>query len=172
MLGKNEGRRIRGWQRMRWSVGTIASMEFEQTPGVYSNSCIESVIPSKHLILCHPLLLPPSIFPSIRVFSDESAFHIRWPKLLEPQLQHQSFQWIVRVDLLQDSLVWSPCSPRDSQESSPAAQFKSINSLALSFIYGPILTSVHDYLLTSYFMWPWTDGLFSPSCFLNCKMRL
>ena len=51
------------------------------TPRVYSNSCsIETVIPSNHLILCHPLLLPPSIFPSIRVFSNESVLHIRWPK--------------------------------------------------------------------------------------------
>ena len=50
------------------------------TPGVYSNSSIESVMPSNHLILCHPLLLPPSIFPSIRVFSNESALRIRWPK--------------------------------------------------------------------------------------------
>ena len=52
------------------------------TPGVYSNACMsmESVMPSNHLILCRPLLLPPSIFPSIRIFSNESAFRIRWPK--------------------------------------------------------------------------------------------
>ena len=51
------------------------------TPGVYSNSCpIESVMPSNHLILCHPLLLLPSIFLSIRVFSNESVLHIRWSK--------------------------------------------------------------------------------------------
>ena len=50
------------------------------TPGAYSNSSIESVMPSNHLILCHPLLLLPSIFPSHRVFSNESALHIRWPK--------------------------------------------------------------------------------------------
>jgi len=49
------------------------------TPGAYSNSCL-SVMPSIHLILCHPLLLPLSIFPSIRVFSKESVIHIRWPK--------------------------------------------------------------------------------------------
>ena len=49
-------------------------------PKVYSNSSIESVMPSNHLILCHPLLLLPSVFPSIRVFSNESAFCIRWPK--------------------------------------------------------------------------------------------
>ena len=50
------------------------------TPGVFSNSCHESVMPYNHLILCHPLLLPPSIFPSIRVFSNESVLGIRWPK--------------------------------------------------------------------------------------------
>ena len=66
-------------------------------------------------------------------------------KVLEFQLQHQSFQWIFRADFLQDWLVWSPCSPRDSQESSPTPQFKSINSLTLSFLYNPILTSTHDY---------------------------
>ena len=58
----------------------------------------ESVMLSNHLILCHPLLFLSSIFPSIRVFSSESALHIRWPKVLE--LQPQSFQWILRVDFL------------------------------------------------------------------------
>ena len=66
-------------------------------------------------------------------------------KVLEFQLQHQSFQWTPRADLLQDGLVGSPCSPRDSQESSPTPQFKSINSLALSFLYSPTLTSIHDH---------------------------
>ena len=66
-------------------------------------------------------------------------------KILELQLQHQSFQWTFRVDFLWDWLGWSPCCPRDSQESSPAPQFKSINSLALSLLYGPTLTSLHDY---------------------------
>ena len=64
---------------------------------------------------------------------------------MELQLQHQSFQRNPRADLLQNGLVGSPCSPRDSQESSPTPQFKSINSLALSFLYGPTLTSIHDY---------------------------
>ena len=50
------------------------------TPGVFSNSCHESVMPYNHLILCHPLLLPPSILPSTRVFSNESVLGIRWPK--------------------------------------------------------------------------------------------
>ena len=59
--------------------------------------------------------------------------------------QHQSFQWIFRTDFLEDRLVRSPCSPRDSQESSPTPQLKSISSLALSFLYSPTLTSIHDY---------------------------
>ena len=66
-------------------------------------------------------------------------------KVLEFQLQHQSFQWTPRTDLLQNGLVGSPCSLRDSQESSPTPQFKSINSLALSFLHSPTLTSIHDH---------------------------
>ena len=64
-------------------------------------------------------------------------------KVLELQLQHQSFQWIFRTDFLQDWLVWSPCLPRDSQESSPTPQFEGINSSALSLFYCPALTSVN-----------------------------
>ena len=66
-------------------------------------------------------------------------------KGLEFQLQHQSFQWTPRTYLLQDGRVGSPCSPRNSQESSPTPQFKSINSLALSFIHSPTLTSIRDH---------------------------
>ena len=66
-------------------------------------------------------------------------------KVLEFQPQHQSFQWTPRTGLLEDGRVGSPCSPRDSQESSPTPQFKSINSLALSFLHSPTLTSIHDH---------------------------
>ena len=66
-------------------------------------------------------------------------------KVLEFQVQHQSFQWTPRADLLQNGLVGSPCSPRDSQESSPTPQFKSINSLVLSFLHSPTLTSIYDH---------------------------
>ena len=66
-------------------------------------------------------------------------------KVLEFQLQHQSFQWTPRTYLLQDGLVGSPCSPRDSQESSPTPQFNSINFSALSFLYSPTLTSIRDH---------------------------
>ena len=65
-------------------------------------------------------------------------------RVLELELQHQSFQWIFRVDFFKDWLVWSPCCPRDSKGSSQAPQFESINSLALSLLYDPILT-LHDY---------------------------
>ena len=66
-------------------------------------------------------------------------------KVLGFQLQHQSLLWTPRTDFLQDELVGSPCSPRDSQESSPTPQLKSINSSALSFLYSPTLTSIHNY---------------------------
>ena len=78
---------------------------------------IESVMTSSHLILCCPLLTP-SIFPSIRVFSNESVLHIRWPKYWSFSFS-MSFQCIFRTDFPWDGLVGSPCSPRDSQDSSP-----------------------------------------------------
>ena len=102
------------------------------------------VMPSNHLILWHPLLLLPSIFPSIRVFSNESSSH-EVAKVLEFQPQQQSFQWTPRTYLLYDGLVESPCSPRVSQEFSPTLQVKIINSSVLSFLYSPTLTSIDDY---------------------------
>ena len=96
----------------------------------------------------HPLSSPPP--PAFSLFQHESLF--QWvssshqvAKELEPQLQDQTFKWICRVDFLLEWLIWSPCSPRDSQESSPTPQFKRINSSALSFLYGPTLTSIQDY---------------------------
>ena len=95
----------------------------------------------------HPLLSPSP--PAFNLPQHQGL--LKWvrsshqvAKILEFQLQHQSFHWIFRTDFLKDWLVWSPCSPRDSQESSPTPQFKSINSLALSFLYSPTLTSIHD----------------------------
>ena len=95
--------------------------------------------------LSHPLS-PPS--PALNLSQYQGLF--QWvgsshqvAKVLD--LQHQSFQWIFRVDFLQDWLVGSPCSPRDSKESSLMLQFESISSSALSLHYGSTLTSVHDY---------------------------
>ena len=88
---------------------------------------IESVMPSNHTILCRSLLLLPSIFPSIRVFFPMSQFFTAVANVLEFQLQHHFLQWIFRTDFHYNWLVWSHCSPRDSQESSPTPQFKSIS---------------------------------------------
>ena len=103
---------------------------------------IESVMPSNHLILCHPLLLLSSIFPSIRVFSSESALCIRWLKYwsfsfnVSPSSEHPGLlsfwmDWLDRL-VVQGTL----------ESSTP--QFKSINSSVLSFLYSPTLTSIHD----------------------------
>ena len=98
-----------------------------------------------NLILCHPLLLLPSIFPSFTVFSNESVLCIRWPKdwsfsfSISPSNEYSGL-----ISFRMDS-VGSPCSPRDSQEYSPTPQFKSINSSVLNFLYSPTLTSIHDY---------------------------
>ena len=102
------------------------------------------VMPSNHLILCRPLLLLPSIFPGIRVFSSESALHIRWPK-------YWSFSFGISPSNEYSELIylgwtgWISLQCKGSQECSSAPQFKSINSSALSFLYSPTLTSIHDY---------------------------
>ena len=63
-----------------WTAAFKASLSFTNSRNLLKLMSIESVMPSNHLILCHPLLLPPSILPSIRVFSNETVLHIRWPK--------------------------------------------------------------------------------------------
>ena len=118
-----------------------ASLSFTFSQSLFKLMSIESVMPTNYLILCRPLLLPPSVFPSIRVFSNESALCIRWPKYwsfsfsISPSNEHSGLISF-RMDWLDFLTV---------QESSPAPQFKSINSLALSFLYSPTLTSIHDY---------------------------
>jgi len=115
------------------------------TPRAYSNSC-----PSCQR--CHPTI-SSSVIPSPPAFNlSQHQGLFKWissshqvAKVLEFQLQHQSFQWIFRTDFFQDWLLWSPWSLRDSQESSPTPQFKSINSSVLSILYSPTLTSIHDH---------------------------
>ena len=117
-----------------------------------SNLSIESVMLSNHLILCRPFLLLLSIFPIIKVFSNESAFCIRWPN-------YWSFSFSTSPSSEYSGLIsfrvdWLDlCRPRDSQESSPTPQFKSIHSLALGFLYTPTLTSIHDYWKNHSFDW-------------------
>ena len=128
-----------------WTSAHQASLSITKSQSLLRLMSIELVMPSNYLIFCRPLLLSPSIFPNIKDFSNESALCIRWPQVSEFQLQHPSFQWTFRTGFLKDGLVWSPCSPRDSQESSATLQFKSINFSVLSFLYSPTLTSIHDY---------------------------
>ena len=98
------------------------------TPRVYSNSCPLSR-------WCHPTISSSAI-PFSSCFQWVSSFH-QVTKVLEFQLQHKSFQWIFSTHFLQDGLVGSPCSPRDSQESSPTPQSKNIKSSVFSFLYSP-----------------------------------
>ena len=96
----------------------------------------------------HPLSSPSPLALNLSqhqgLFKWASSSH-QVAKVLEFQLQHQSFQWTPWTDLLKDGLVESPCSPSDSQESSLTPQFKTINSSVLSFLYSPTLISIHDY---------------------------
>ena len=105
---------------------------------------IESVMPSNHLILCCPLLLLPSIFPRIRVFSKESVLYIMWPK-------YWSFSFNISpsneyAGLISFRIDWFDLlAVQGTFRSSLAPQFESSNSSALNLLYGPALTSVHDY---------------------------
>ena len=128
-----------------WTAACQASQSIINSLSLPKLMSIESVMPFNDLILCHFLLLH-SIFPSIWIFSNKSVLHIRWPKYwsfsfnMSPSSEY-SGQISFKID-------WSPCSSRDSQESSPQPQIKSINSLVLSFLHSPTLTSIHDYWKT------------------------
>ena len=127
-----------------WTAAHQASLSITNSQTLLSLMSIESVMPSNHLILCrHPLLLP-SIFPSIRVFSDESALRIRWPKYwsfsfsISPSSEHPG--------LISFKMDWLDLlAVQGTLESSPTPQFKSIYASVLSFLYSPTLTSIHDY---------------------------
>ena len=117
---------------------------------------IQLVMPSSCLILCPPLLLLPSIFPSKRVFPNESVLCIRWPKYwifsfsISPSNEYSG--------LISFKIDWFDLlgTPKGSQESSPAPQFKSINSLVLSLLYGPHLTSLHMTTIKTITLTIWT----------------
>ena len=120
-----------------------ASLSITNSRSLLKLMPIESVMPSNCLILFHPLLLPPSVFLASGSFSmsllitlDSQSIGASASSVLPMNIQG----W-----LPSRWLIWSPCSPRDSQESSPIPQFKSINSLALSFLYSPTLTPIHDH---------------------------
>ena len=114
-------------------------LEFTQT---HVHRVSDAIQPSHPLSSPSPPARNPSQHQSL--FQWVNSSH-EVAKVLELQLKHHSFQRNPRADLLQNGLVGSPCSPRDSQESSPTPQFKSINSSALSFLHSPTLTSIHDH---------------------------
>ena len=128
-----------------WIAARQASLSITNSWSPPKPMSIESVMTSNHLILFRPLS-PPAPNPSQHqgLFKWVSFLH-QVAKVLEFQHQHQLFQWTPRTDLLEDGLVGSPGIPRDSQETSPTPQFKTINSSALSFLYSPTLTSIHDH---------------------------
>ena len=96
------------------------------------------------LVLCCPLLLLPSIFPSIMVFSSESALHVRWPKYWSFSFSSSpSNEYSGLISFRMDWL--DLLAVQGTQEFAPPPQFKRINSSALSFLYTPTLTSIHDY---------------------------
>ena len=113
--------------------------------GVFSNSCLSSC-------WCHPTISSlvalfsacPQSFPASGSFLMSRLF-TSGGQSIGVSGSASVLQWTFRVNFIYDWLVWSPCCPRDCQESSPEQQFESIYSLALSFLYGPALTSVHDY---------------------------
>ena len=126
-----------------WTAARQTSTSITITQSLLKLISIELVLPSNHLILCSPLLLLPSIFPSIRVFSNESTLYKRWPK-------DWSFSFIISLSneysgLISFRMNWlNILEVQGTQESSPTPQFKSINSLVLSFLYSPTLTSIPD----------------------------
>ena len=126
-----------------WTTVHQASLSFIIFWSLLKLMSIESVMPSNHLILCQPLLLLPSIFPSLRVFSSELALHIWWPRIGASASLSA---------LLMTIQGWYPLGLTglisllsNSQESSPAPLCESINSLAFSLLYGPTLIFRCDY---------------------------
>ena len=128
-----------------WTAASQASLSIINSRSPSKPMSIESVMPSNHLILRHPLFLLPSTFSSIRVFSNESALHIRWPKY-----------WIFNFNISPDEhpglisfrIDWlNLLAVQGILKSLLQLWFKTINSSALSFLYSPTLTFIHDHSL-------------------------
>ena len=125
-----------------WTVALQASLSSAISQSLPKLMSIESVIPSNHLILCHPLFLLPSIVPSIRVFSNDPVLCIRWAKYwsfsISPSHEYSGLISF-RIDWLDLLAI------KGTFKSILALQFKSINFLVLSLLYDPTVTSVHEY---------------------------
>ena len=128
-----------------WSAACQASLSFTISQNLLKLMSIKSVMPSYHLVLGCPLRLLPSIFPSIRVFSNQSVSCIRWPKYwsfsssVSPSIEYSGLISF-RMDWLHLLAVQGTL-----KSLLPTPQFKSISSSALSLLYDPTLTSIHDH---------------------------
>ena len=129
-----------------WTAAHQASLSIINSQSSLKFMSIKLVMPSNRLILCHPLFLLPSIFRSIRDFPSEPVLCIKWP-------MYWSFSFSISPSdeysgLISFGIDWFDLFATQGtlQESSPTPQFKSINSLALSFLYGPTLKSIHELL--------------------------
>ena len=124
-----------------WIAARQASLSITNSQSSLKLMSINSVMPSIHLTLCHPLLLLPPIPPSIKVFSNESTLRTRWPK-------YWSFSFSISASNEHSGLISFRMDWLDLlavQGSAPTPQLKTINSVVLSFVYSPTLTSIHDY---------------------------
>ena len=122
------------------TVACQASLFITNSWSLLKLMSIVLVIPTNHLILCLPFLFPPSIFPSIRVFPNESVLHIRWPK-------YWSFSFSISPsnEYYLGLTSWSFLHSTGLSRVFFNTQFKNINSSVLSFLYSSTLTSIHDY---------------------------
>ena len=124
-----------------WTAACQASLSITNSWSLLKLMSIELVMQCNHFILCCPLLLLPSIYPQIRVFSNESVLQIRWP-------EYWSFSFSISPSSEYSGLITFRIDWLDLlavQESSPTTQFKSSNSSALSFLHSPTFTSIHDH---------------------------
>ena len=132
-----------------WATARQTSLSITNSWSLLKLMSVKSVMPSNRLILCRPLL--PSIFPSIRVFSNESVLHVRWPKYwsfsfsISPSNEYSGLISF-RIDWLDLLAVQGTLESLPQQHSSKASIF-----LVLSFLYGPTLTSIHDYWINQSF---------------------
>ena len=126
-----------------WATVCQASLSITNSWSLLKLMSIESMIPSNHLILCHPLLLPYSIFPGMRIFSNESVLCIRWPKYWIFCFSNSSSNEY--SELISFRIYWLDLAVQATLKSFPTPQFKSINSLAFSFLYIPTFTYIFDY---------------------------
>ena len=127
-----------------WTAARLASLSITKSQSLHKLMSIELGMPSNHFILCHPLLLPSSIFPSIRVFSNESVLPIRWPKYWSLSFSISSsseYSGLIsfRVDGVDLLAVWGILKSLLQHHSSKAS------ILWHSAFYGPSLTSIHDH---------------------------